>query len=77
MFGRKKYLEFLMAHATEALEARLIEVDDYIARKGAYSIMPWEEVKEEIERELDRRLGIERGAGQDVAGLIWELRDEQ
>lgn len=67
------YIKRLRDLKMETLKTRLLDVEWHIRNKSAYAIMPWEEVKEEIEAEMATRLGVE--AGREVCGLIWDLRD--
>lgn len=69
------YISSIRGLETDKLEVRLAEAVIRIRDCSKYAIMPWEEIKREIEEELDRRSGT--GPTKDVAGLIWELRDAQ
>lgn len=73
---KKAYLDIIRRTKTDILIGKkLPEAEENIRFQAGYSIMPWEEVKREIEEELGRRSGT--GPVRDVAGLIWELRDTQ
>lgn len=75
---REYYLRITLNLGTESLEKKLAEAVEFAKRGHGYSIMPWEEVKMEIEKELATRsgIGLELG-GTDIATKIWQARDEQ
>lgn len=70
---REYYLRMALSLGTELLEKKLAEAVEFAKRGHGYSIMPWEEVKMEIDAELGRRaLSTEQSF--DLAGHIWRSR---